>query len=83
METTKKIDELILETLDVDGLSESEITETLGHVKNLIIENTLLRLVADSSEEKGSELENFLDNEPSSEEILNYLGKVYQLQFHP
>lgn len=70
---TKNIDEILNESFDFTGLSDLEATKSKGKIKELLLENTLIRVTEKLEEESLTKLESFLNNEPSQTEFVHYL----------
>ncbi len=67
------------QTFDLSTLSEEEQLVLANDVGELILESSLLRLMAELSEDQTSSLDHYLDSEPSSEELLEHLIEHYEV----
>ncbi len=71
------------ETKDIIGLlglelmSESEQTEIITDIGDLVMESVLLRLVAEMSKEQQEALDQFMESDPTSETLMNHLASHY------
>jgi len=66
----------ISELLGLTGLEEAERDEMLANIGTLILESTMLRIIASLTAEETGTFEEFIALDPSPEALLNELKRI-------
>lgn len=71
------LQESIIKTLGLDGLSDEEKVLFLDQLGTIVLETALLRLVESLSDERVSSLNYYLDTEPTTDALMERLLNHY------
>lgn len=74
MENKKNFDQILEEAIDFKGLSAEEKITVTKNIKDIVMENAIVRVIDESTDEQAEAFTAFLEEMHSPQEIVDYLG---------